>query len=731
MLLSLALLLGFDSAAARTPTDASTEADAASVARSGSWYDPSHAGEGFIIQFIDDSQAVVYWFTFDENGAQRWFLGVGTASGNQLHLEELLITEGGVFGPGFDPDAVERIDVGELTITFDEGDGLDRTARADYVIDGVEGNQDLVRLTRPAEVAEPQDGVPTKSGSWFDPMRSGEGFAMEILPDGRPLAYWFTYDINGRQAWMVGVGASSVGRGSVTLDLLQPVGGRFGPDFDPDEVVRKPVGTARLGLSCEAGFNRFESTSPADFVDVSFDLKRLAPIGPGACEDPGLTNLLPIEADGVALPDHRAGRAFAWFLEVLNDTGPISDGDIRAQFSDAWLAQVSIGETRTFLQNVRSNYPAARYTDPVAVTSLRVRGVITADTGNEAFVTLETTLANGKINFLQVVDYGRDASVVSAADAALGLEGAADRFASLSAQPGLLLARIGEDNSCQPIVARNLDTPRSTASVFKIWILAGVADAVGEGALDHDQVVPLDAGKQVLGGLLGDQVPGIDMTIDELSTLMMGISDNTATDMLLALAGRNRIDGLHAEYGLQNPALMTPQLGISEQFHLFFSFPLSESQSYVDGSTAFRRQFLEERIVPLGAWGQGGGGGFNHESLFIDGAWRASPRAVCRAFARHRLHTPGSDEALLVERALQAQAAQPNVRERWDRVWYKGGGLISGVNGNLVLNHAFMVERDGERPYVLVGMSNDPAGNLDGFAIQSILGRLLELAAEL
>ena len=40
----------------------------------------------------------------------------------------------------------------------------------------------------------------TMSGSWYDPTRDGEGIVLEILPDGRQLAYWFTYDIDGNQA---------------------------------------------------------------------------------------------------------------------------------------------------------------------------------------------------------------------------------------------------------------------------------------------------------------------------------------------------------------------------------------------------------------------------------------------------------------------------------------------------------------------------------------------------
>ncbi|MCP4044914.1 MAG: hypothetical protein GY732_02855, partial [Gammaproteobacteria bacterium] len=44
---------------------------------SGSWYDPAHNGEGFLLEVLEDEQAIVYWFTYDENGNQRWFIGLG------------------------------------------------------------------------------------------------------------------------------------------------------------------------------------------------------------------------------------------------------------------------------------------------------------------------------------------------------------------------------------------------------------------------------------------------------------------------------------------------------------------------------------------------------------------------------------------------------------------------------------------------------------------------------
>lgn len=50
-----------------------------------------------------------------------------------------------------------------------------------------------------------------------------------------------------------------------------------------------------------------------------------------------------------------------------------------------------------------------------------------------------------------------------------------------------------------------------------------------------------------------------------------------------------------------------------------------------------------------------------------------------------------------------------------------------------VLTHAFMLEREGEAPYVLVGFSNNPVGGLEAqqFNIQSLLGRMAQIADRL
>lgn len=87
-------------------------------ARSGAWYVPSRAGEGWLIEDLPDGRMVVYWFTYDPEGRQAWTIGVGTRDGDRVVIEDNLITRGTRFGDAFDPDDVQRIPWGRLELEF-------------------------------------------------------------------------------------------------------------------------------------------------------------------------------------------------------------------------------------------------------------------------------------------------------------------------------------------------------------------------------------------------------------------------------------------------------------------------------------------------------------------------------------------------------------------------------------------------------------------------------------
>ncbi len=101
---------------------------AGALAYSGTWYDPEHDGEGFMVQILEDGRVFLNWYTYDDQGQQMWLTGLGELSGNTVVVDELYVTAGGVFGPDFDPEAVEFTLWGSLLFIFDTC----TSARVDY-----------------------------------------------------------------------------------------------------------------------------------------------------------------------------------------------------------------------------------------------------------------------------------------------------------------------------------------------------------------------------------------------------------------------------------------------------------------------------------------------------------------------------------------------------------------------------------------------------------------------
>jgi hypothetical protein len=89
------------------------------AATSGAWYDPSHDGEGWLLEILSETQALVTWFSYDPEGRQAWFLNTGTIDGNRITFD-LLIPSGTDFGPTFNRDDVNRPPWGTATLTFDD-----------------------------------------------------------------------------------------------------------------------------------------------------------------------------------------------------------------------------------------------------------------------------------------------------------------------------------------------------------------------------------------------------------------------------------------------------------------------------------------------------------------------------------------------------------------------------------------------------------------------------------
>lgn len=233
----------------------------------GLWFDPERDGEGFVLEVMENGQFFGTWYTYDIDGTQMWLVGGGELVGDTIVMP-MLRTSGGVFGPDFDPALVVREPWGTLRFRFSDCN----TAHVDYSGPAEYGNgsYSLFHLGRLAGHAcgggSPVAPQSSFSAHYFDPAQDGQGYTVYLVNDDQnPIAIvvWFAYDEDGNQAWMIGDGTFD-GERLVVSNLVQPIGARWGNEFNPADVDRVHWGSIEFDFdNCSGGLVSYASVFPA------------------------------------------------------------------------------------------------------------------------------------------------------------------------------------------------------------------------------------------------------------------------------------------------------------------------------------------------------------------------------------------------------------------------------------------------------------------------------------
>jgi len=227
-------------------------------------------------------------------------------------------------------------------------------------------------------------------------------------------------------------------------------------------------------------------------------------------------------------------------------------------------------------------------------------------------------------------------------------------FAKLPGETSVLVLTDGKD-----VVARSPDANLAVGSAFKLAVLAAVADYVKRrGPRGWEKIVKLSAAHHSLpSGKLHEWPAGTPLTLASLVAQMISISDNTATDELMAFVGRAAVEK-HA--GVVNRPIMTTR----EMFQLKDPAHLDRIARYRKGDEAARRKQLAELVdASLPAVGD-----IAKMPPSPDVEWFFSARELCALM--DRVH------------ALPAMHINPGLadRERWAEVAFKGGSEPGVIN---------------------------------------------------
>ena len=119
------------------------------------------------------------------------------------------------------------------------------------------------------------------------------------------------------------------------------------------------------------------------------------------------------------------------------------------------------------------------------------------------------------------------------------------------------LSLFAKDMTTGEIIERRSDEVVPTASCIKVFILMELMRRIAAGDFSLQQAIPMLPEQQVGGsGVLKDLTAGIRLPLRDVATLMIVLSDNTATNMLIDQLGLTAINDMIRSLGLTQTALI-------------------------------------------------------------------------------------------------------------------------------------------------------------------------------
>jgi len=231
------------------------------------------------------------------------------------------------------------------------------------------------------------------------------------------------------------------------------------------------------------------------------------------------------------------------------------------------------------------------------------------------------------------------------------------------------------------IAALNADLPRAVGSSFKMALLLTLKKQIQAGRYRWTDVVRIKPHWKVPGGVLFDWANGMPVTFEALAGFMISVSDNTATDAVMDIVGRENAERYT---GRNRPLLST---------HDFYFFKDLRHRDWLD---RYRRAGLAERRAIVGQVAKMPLDLANYEEpngpYALDLEWFFTNRELCGIVAQ------------IADLDIMGIATFSANRSDWARIAFKGGsepGVISTTFG--------LAAKDGRTYCVSASWNNDRA----------------------
>ncbi|MGB3379518.1 MAG: serine hydrolase [Allopontixanthobacter sediminis] len=271
------------------------------------------------------------------------------------------------------------------------------------------------------------------------------------------------------------------------------------------------------------------------------------------------------------------------------------------------------------------------------------------------------------------------------------------------------------EGGSNPILSVDPDRQMAIGSTFKLYILAALARQVAAGERGWADVITLDR-KSLPSGQMQNWPEGSPVTLHTLATMMISISDNTATDILLHTVGRDAVEAELVQSGHSDPARALPFLSTLEMFGLKGS-PENLAKYVGAGEEAKRRILADFEDDVAGRSDRISPPRFTEPTAIDTVEWFASGEDLRKLMQRIAdLPDPTARKIISVNQAMPKTR-----REEWQYVGYKGGSEPG------VLNLTWLLQDDADQWYILAMSWNNPAAEVTATDFEMLAQRILPL----
>ncbi|WP_066949440.1 serine hydrolase [Microtetraspora fusca] len=389
-----------------------------------------------------------------------------------------------------------------------------------------------------------------------------------------------------------------------------------------------------------------------------------------------------------AIPATPVGDQLRWFLAAAAKP-PIPEDQLTAHLSAGFLSQVPPDKLNELFGRL-SELRLDRLTE-VKPTSLVGRVMVDGEP-----LTLSIAVDSaGKIDKLLL----SAADQPSAAPMPASWDEIDTRLRAVAPDVGFLAAEITADGSCRPVHAISPAVARPTGSLFKLYVLGAVAERIRAGKLSWDTPLTITDRVRIPPGVLYEKPAGSVVPLREAAKLMISISDNAATDLLMEKVGRAAVEAQVRKWST-HASLNIPFLTTREFVLLKAADYPRLADTYAGLKGEQRRRFLETTVAQASLEGLKEWTEPRHVTSV---EWFGSPSDVCRAYAG--LAKLDSEPLNKVMSANDAGLGLD--RERWPTVWYKGGSEVG------LLTMGFLARSAEGRTYVVTALTSNPRAAYD------------------